>query len=215
MNEIVFKTESFVRDFLSTDTTGHDWFHIDRVRNMAVKLAKEERANVFVVEMAALLHDVADVKLNDGDEAKGIQNVANFLETQGLDVEINTKILDIIREVSYKGAGVATPVSSIESSVVQDADRLDAMGAVGIARMFTYGGAKSRVMYDPSISPANHQDEMAYRNHKSTTFNHFFEKLLLLKDRLNTESAREFAAQRHVFMEQFIAQFLSENKAQR
>jgi len=206
--------EQFAQCFLATDTTGHDWFHIDRVRNMALRLAREEGADAFVVEMAALLHDVADFKLNDGDEQKGLLRVKDFLVAENIPWQSINHILTIIQEVSYKGAGVNTPVSFIESAVVQDADRLDAMGAIGIARMFTYGGAKGRAMYDPSILPANHQDEQAYRNQKSTTFNHFYEKLLLLKDRLNTASASAIAEQRHRFMEEFIEQFLAETKAE-
>jgi uncharacterized protein len=210
MPGLIPHTEQFVRDFLAHDHTGHDWWHIYRVRNTALKLARAEGADELVVELAALLHDVADEKLNGGDEAAGMARVSGFIKDSGVPVAIAEQVLAIIREVSYKGAGVATPVSSVESAVVQDADRLDALGAVGIARMFTYGGARGRIMYHPDIPPVAHQSAAEYRTAKSTTFNHFYEKLLLLKDRMNTASGRQLAEERHQFMQEFIRHFLQE-----
>jgi uncharacterized protein len=177
---------------------------------MALRLAQKENANLFVVEMAALLHDVADYKLNDGDVKKGEIRVMDFLKQQEVEVNIADRILHIIREVSYKGSGVITPVSSIESAVVQDADRLDAIGAIGIARTFTFGGAKGRTMHHPEVKPALNVSEEEYRNREGTTLNHFYEKLLLLKDRMNTDTARQIAIERHRFMEIFLEQFTGE-----
>lgn len=209
-DKILRDTRQFVFNFLSSDHTGHDWWHIYRVTNMALRLAQKENANLFVVEMAALLHDVADYKLNDGDVEKGELRVMDFLKQQEVEVNIAERILQIIREVSYKGSGVITPVSSIESAVVQDADRLDAIGAIGIARTFTFGGAKARTMHHPEVKPALNVSEEEYRNREGTTLNHFYEKLLLLKNRMNTGTAREIAKERHQFMEAFLNRFHAE-----
>ncbi len=207
---LIQRTEIFVQEFLKHDATGHDWWHIHRVNEIAKRLATEEGADPLIVELAALLHDVADHKLNDGDEQKGMSRVEDFLRAERLGEEVIQAVLKVIREVSYKGAGVPTPVTSIESAVVQDADRLDAMGAVGIARMFTFGGAKGRAMFDPNIPPVDHHNEDMYRNAKSTTFNHFHEKLLLLKDRMNTAGARRIAEGRHQYMAEFMQRFKKE-----
>lgn len=203
---LIEKTEQFVKDFLGDDPTGHDWWHIDRVVRMALHLAKAESADKDIVHMSALLHDVADHKLNDGDEEKGKQRVRDFLLNDGVTLEVCERLLTIINEVSFRGAGVETPTTSIESKCVQDADRLDAIGAIGIARAFMFGGAHQRPMYDPEIPPKEHTSFEEYKKRDGTTINHFYEKLLLLKDRMQTDEGRRIAQQRHIVIESFVRQ---------
>ncbi|MFA5328815.1 MAG: HD domain-containing protein [Prolixibacteraceae bacterium] len=208
--EIIQKTEHFIRSEFGLEGSGHDWFHIDRVRKMAIGLAGAEgNCDLFVTEMAALLHDLDDWKLNGSDSA-GQSKVSLWLDSLNLGAEVSEHILKVTEEVSYKGAGTETPVSSIEAAIVQDADRLDAIGAIGIARTFAYGGNKNRLIYDPSVSPVLHPDFQEYKKSQAPTINHFYEKLLLLKDRMNTESARILARQRHQFMEEYLARFYEE-----
>ncbi len=208
------KTESFAKSRFASDATGHDWFHTDRVRRTALRLARAEKADAFVVELAALLHDVADAKFHGGDEKAGERVARRFLLQQKLDDATVDRVCAIVSEVSFKGARVRTPVSSIESACVQDADRLDAMGAIGVARAFTLGGHWGRLMHDPTIKPQPHASLSAYRKSqrsgKSTTLNHFFEKLFLLKDRLRTPTAKKIAKDRHRVMRVFVKQFLNE-----
>jgi len=211
ISEIIQKTGQFVESEFRTEGSGHDWFHIDRVGKMALRIAETEDCDLFVIEMAALLHDLDDWKLTTTESSKS-ENWLDFIE---LDSEVASHILEIIEEVSFKGAGTDTPVKSIEAAIVQDADRLDAIGAIGIARTFAYGGHKSRLIYDPSIIPVMHNDFQEYKKSSAPTINHFYEKLLLLKDRMNTKTAKIIAEQRHQFMSDFLGQFYEEWEAKR
>lgn len=204
------QTHQFVKQFHAHDTTGHDWWHVERVTRTAKKLAVEEKANLYLVEMAALLHDIDDWKLGDNKNNK----TEAFLLQLGIPEEDKQSILHIIEQVSFKGAEVATPTSTIESMCVQDADRLDAIGAIGIARAFTYGGSKNRSLYEPNIAPTLHHSFEEYKTNHSHTINHFYEKLLLLKERINTPTAKAIAEERHAFMEKFLTQFYREWNAE-
>jgi len=210
ISEIIQKTGQFVESEFRTEGSGHDWFHIDRVRKMALLIGETEDCDLFVVEMAALLHDLDDWKLTTKTDSSKSEKWLDFIE---LDSEVASHILEIIEEVSFKGAGTDTPVKSIEAAIVQDADRLDAIGAIGIARTFAYGGHKSRLIYDPSIIPVMHNDFQEYKKSSAPTINHFYEKLLLLKDRMNTKTAKIIAEQRHQFMSDFLGQFYEEWEA--
>ncbi|GAB1454258.1 HD domain-containing protein [Draconibacterium sp.] len=201
------QTENYIRSIFENEGTGHDWWHIHRVRNLALKIAESEGGNFFIIEMAALLHDVDDWKLN-GDVLTS--NAESWLKNVMVTEAEANKILEIIDQVSYKGAGVETVASSIEAKIVQDADRLDAIGAIGIARTFAYGGNKGRSIYNPDIKPELHYDFESYKKTTAPTINHFYEKLLLLKNRLNTATAIELAEKRHIFMEHFLVQFFEE-----
>jgi uncharacterized protein len=212
ISEIIQKTGQFVEAEFRNEGSGHDWFHIDRVRKMALRVGETEDCNLFVVEMAALLHDLDDWKLMKADEALNSEKWLDFIE---LDSEVASHILEIIEEVSYRGAGTETPVKSIEAAIVQDADRLDAIGAIGIARTFAYGGHKNRLIYDPSIIPVMHNDFQEYKSSSAPTINHFYEKLLLLKDRMNTKTAKKIAEKRHQFMSDYLEQFYEEWEATR
>jgi len=212
--EIIQNTERFIESQFRSEGSGHDWFHVDRVRKMALRIGEHEGCDLFVVEMAALLHDLDDWKLN-GAESQAKSKIKKWLDMIELEAEVALHILKITDEVSFKGAGIETPVQSTEAAVVQDADRLDAIGAIGIARTFTYGGHKSRLIYDPSISPVMHDDFQEYKNNTAPTINHFYEKLLLLKDRMNTQTARTIAEQRHQFMNDYLSQFYEEWEATR
>ena len=203
-------TEEFVRDFLFGETSGHDWHHIDRVRKMAIKIGSEERADLFIVEMSALLHDIADRKIHKDDEEAGLKIVNEWLDRINIAGEEKEHIIEIIETLSFKGANVRTDMRTIEGKVVQDADRLDAIGAIGIARAFAYGGSRGRLLYDPQIKPEKHVDYEDYKNSHGTTINHFYEKLLLLKDRMNTETAKKIALHRHKFMEKYLEEFYIE-----
>jgi uncharacterized protein len=211
-HEIIQKTELFILAEFSSEGSGHDWFHIDRVRKMALKLGQSEDCDLFQVEMAALLHDLDDWKLT-GSDSHYPSGAKRWLDKMEVREEISNLILRIIEDVSYMGAGTETPARSVEASVVQDADRLDAIGALGIARTFAYGGHKSRLIYDPSIPPVMHSDFQSYKSSTAPTINHFYEKLLLLKDRMNTEAARIIARDRHQFMQDYLTQFFEEWEA--
>ncbi|MBI1348397.1 HD domain-containing protein [bacterium] len=207
---LISQTEQFLQTRLQGDSSGHDWWHIDRVRKSAIALAHAEGANADVCELAALLHDVADWKFHDGDETAGPRVARDWLESQVVNEQIIQQVTQIVAEVSFKGAGVRTEMSTLEGRCVQDADRLDAIGAVGIARAFAFGGAFGRAMYDPHHPPELHADFTAYKTKSGPTINHFYEKLLLLKDRMQTQTGRTWAAERHQFMEQFLEQFYRE-----
>ncbi|MCR9133323.1 MAG: HD domain-containing protein [bacterium] len=207
---MVLKTEQHVREKLEGEGSGHDWWHIHRVRNTALTLAKEEKADIFVVELAALLHDIADHKFHDGDETIGPRVAGAWLEQLQVDEFVINHVKEIIRDVSFKGAGVKTPMRTIEGKVVQDADRLDAIGAIGIARAFAYGGYKKRELYNPEHSPTEHSSFEAYKSDTGPTINHFYEKLLLLKDRMNTRTGKRIAEERHQFMELYLDRFFNE-----
>jgi len=208
--EIINRVEAKVKAFLANDASGHDWWHIQRVRKNALLLCETEKADVFLVELAALVHDIGDYKLHEGDEEKGRCFFDAFLNEFELSEELKEKIKQIVSEVSFKGANVYTSTSCIESAIVQDADRLDAIGAIGIARAFAFGGSRNRLMFEPNSIYQKHNDFEMYKNAKGNTIGHFYEKLLLLKNRMNTESAKKEAIKRHQFMEQFLNQFFEE-----
>jgi len=195
---------------LSGEHTGHDWQHALRVEKNALEIAAREKCDACVVCLAALLHDIADWKFNGGDFSAGPLLARKLLLEAGAVEPVIEHVCRIIGEVSYKGAGVATKPTSIEGKIVQDADRLDAMGAIGIARTFAYGGAKGRELYDPASAPVLHKTKAAYMKSQSCTINHFYEKLLLLRDRMNTRTGRRLAAARHRYMEDFLRRFFSE-----
>ncbi len=209
-SEFLQKTTAHVKNLLSGEGSGHDWFHIERVRNVALHIASEENANPFVVELAALLHDVADWKFADGDHDAGPQAARDWLASLGVEQPIIDHVTDIIASLSFKGAGVETPMKTIEGRCVQDADRLDAIGAIGIARAFAYGGHKGRALYDPAIPPQPHASFEAYKKNTGPSINHFYEKLLLLKDLMNTTTGKRLAAERHAFLQRYLDQFFAE-----
>ena len=208
-NEIIEKTSEFVKGKLEGDSSGHDWWHIFRVWNMSKKICKKEGGELFTIEMAALLHDVADWKFYE-NENEGLQVIKEFLLELQLDKEIINDIIEIVRNVSFKGAGVADKMNTLEGMIVQDADRLDAIGATGVARTFAFGGKFGNEMHNPEIKIKLHNNFEEYKNDKGTTINHFYEKLLLLKDRMHTDTAKQIAKQRHLFMEVFLEQFYKE-----
>jgi uncharacterized protein len=203
-------TAEFVRRQMEHDATGHDWWHVWRVRNNALHLAVNEGADLLIVELAALLHDVADWKLHDGDLTAGPRVAREWLTQHRLAESLIDHVCDIIGTLSFKGAGVPTPMRTLEGQIVQDADRLDAIGAIGIARCFAFGGAKGRLIHDPDDTPELHTSFDDYRKKSGPSINHFHEKLLLLKDRMNTPTAQSLAEQRHNFMLQFLDQFDAE-----
>jgi len=205
-------TADFIRQRLKDDSSGHDWWHIDRVRRNAVAIAEAENADVALCELAALLHDVADWKFHGGDETAGPRAAREWLMSQAAEENIIQRVCEIIAEVSFKGAGVPTVAGTLEGRCVQDADRLDALGAIGIARAFAFGGHFGRVMYDPEHPPEQHASFEAYKTKSGPTINHFYEKLLLLKDRMQTATGQQMAEERHQFLETFLRQFFAEWK---
>jgi uncharacterized protein len=204
------KTCRFVEEKLAGDSSGHDWWHIYRVWNLAKNIAEQEGANLLIVELSALLHDIADWKFHDGDDSKGPKLAEQFLLESQVERGVIAPVIEIVASISYKGAGVATPMRTLEGKVVQDADRLDAIGAMGIARTFAYGGHKSRLIYHPDEKPVMHQSFEDYKKNTGHTINHFYEKLLLLKNRMNTASAKRIAEGRHEFMQIYLNQFYEE-----
>lgn len=208
--ELISKTISFVKAKLENAEGGHDWFHIERVFKNAVLIAKNEDCDVTVVKLGALLHDIADSKFHEGDESVGPKIARDFLESENVDEEIITHVVHIIKNISYKGGNFEKKFSSLELDVVQDADRLDAIGAIGIARAFNYGGFKNRALYDPKIAPNSRMSKEEYKKNDAPTLNHFYEKLLLLKDKMNTDTGKQIAKERHRYMEGFLAQFYAE-----
>jgi uncharacterized protein len=209
-NEIITATAAYMQEKFSGEGSGHDWWHIYRVWQNALFIAKSEKADLLVVQLGALLHDVADWKFFGGDETAGERIARQYLENLAVAEYVITQVCAIINEISFKGAGVATPMSSLEGQIVQDADRLDAIGAIGIARAFAYGGFKHREMHNPGVPPVEHSSFEAYKRNSGPTVNHFYEKLLLLKDRMNTATARQLAAERHQYMLSFLDQFYLE-----
>jgi uncharacterized protein len=208
--QIIKNTEEFVKNALKDAEGGHDWFHVLRVWNNAKLISKNENVDEFVVELGALLHDIADSKFHDGDEKIGPKIAREFLKSQKVDDSVINHIENIINNISFKGGNFEQKFNSPELEVIQDADRLDAIGAVGIARCFNYGGFKNRPLYNPEITPNLNQSKEAYKNSEAPTINHFYEKLLLLKDRMNTVTGRKIAADRHQYMEHFLKQFYDE-----
>lgn len=209
-SDVIKKTAEYVRKTLEGEGSGHDWWHIYRVWKMAVNIAKKEQVDLYLVELGALLHDIADWKFNNGDLEAGAKVSEKWLKSLDVDRETCEKVCEIVRHVSFKGAGEISKMKSMEGKVVQDADRLDALGAIGIARTFAYGGSKGRAMYDPDKSPEKHENFEQYKNSQGHTINHFYEKLLLLKDLLNTRCAKKIALKRHRFMEKYLEQFYKE-----
>ena len=208
--DIVAKTADFVKQRMSGEATGHDWWHVYRVWQLAKHIVgREPGADIVVVELGALLHDVADWKFYE-DEEEGPRVARTWLEQNNADEKVIVRIEDIIRNVSFKGAKVKNKLSTIEGQIVHDADKLDAMGAIGIARAFAYGGANQRVMYDPVREPVLHQTFEAYKNDKTGTINHFYDKLLLLKDRMYTKTGKQLAEHRHKYLEQYLEEFYAE-----
>ena len=199
-----------VKHKLEGEGSGHDWWHIVRVWNMAKYIGTHEGADMFVVELAALLHDISDWKFNDGDDSVGPKIARQILEKYSVKGEVIDHVSDIIIRMSFKGAGVTTEMKTAEGKVVQDSDRLDALGAIGTARTFAYGGHVNRVMYDPGMKPTLHTSKEEYFKSGGTTINHFYEKLLLLKDRMNTKTAKKLARGRHRFMKSFLDRFFRE-----
>jgi uncharacterized protein len=207
---IIDNTILFVKKQLAHAEGGHDWFHIERVYKNALLIAKEEDCDVSVVKLAALLHDIADSKFHGGDESIGPKIAREFLESQNISEEIISHVITIIENISFKGGNFEKTFSSKELEIVQDADRLDAIGAIGIARTFNYGGFKNRPIYNPNIQPKLNMSKEEYKNSEAPTINHFYEKLLLLKDKMNTETGKKIAKKRHDFMVHFLAQFYAE-----
>lgn len=210
MQQIIDQTINFVKLTLANAETGHDWFHIERVYKTAKTINATEGADSFVVELAALLHDIADSKFNNGDEEIGPRKAGEFLESIGVADEVITHVKEIILNLSYKASLGNITFKSNELDIVQDADRLDAIGAIGIARAFTYGGYKNRVLYDPAIKANLNMSKEEYKNTTAPTINHFYEKLLLLKDLMKTEAGKKMAQQRHDFMLSYLEQFYQE-----
>lgn len=208
--EIIKQTIAFVKQSLQGAEGGHDWWHIERVHNNTKAIAATEPVNMFIAELGTLLHDIADSKFHDGDENIGPQKAKEFLQSLSVDEKVIDHVENIIRNISFKGGNITTTFSSVELSVVQDADRLDAMGAIGIARAFNYGGFKNREIYNPAITPDMQMDKEVYKKSNAPTLNHFYEKLLLLKDRMNTTTGKKMAAERHAFMEKYLEQFYGE-----
>lgn len=208
--DLINKTILFVKGKLENAEGGHDWFHIERVFKNAVSIANKEVCDINVVKLGALLHDVADSKFHNGDETVGPKVARDFLESEKVAADIIQHVINIIENVSFKGGNSEKTFSSIELDIVQDADRLDAIGAIGIARTFNYGGFKNRPLYNPNIAPNLHMTKEEYKNSQAPTLNHFYEKLLLLKDKMNTETGKEIAQQRHQFMMSFLSQFYAE-----
>lgn len=212
---IIDKTILFVKQQLETAEGGHDWFHIERVYKNALLIAREENCDLTVVKLSALLHDIADSKFHDGDETIGPKIARVFLESENIDEETINHVINIIENISFKGGNFEKNFSSKEFEIVQDADRLDAIGAIGIARTFNYGGFKNRAIYNPAIAPNLNMTKEEYKNSDAPTINHFYEKLLLLKDKMNTETGKKIALERHRYMEDFLAQFYAEWEGER
>lgn len=208
--QIINNTILFVKNQLTHAEGGHDWFHIERVYKNALLIAEEEECDLTVVKLAALLHDIADSKFNNGDESIGPKIAREFLESQHISDAVIAHVIAIIENISFKGGNFEKTFSSKELEIVQDADRLDAIGAIGIARAFNYGGFKNRPLYNPNIQPKLNLSKEEYKNSEAPTINHFYEKLLLLKDKMNTETGKKLAKKRHDFMISFLSQFYTE-----
>jgi uncharacterized protein len=206
---VILNTIGFVKDKLKGDSSGHDWWHIYRVTTLSRKIQAAEGGNLFIIELAALLHDVADWKFNNSEQ-EGFDLISNWLEKKQVEKSAIDEVLNIIQNISYKGEGEKNNMISLEGKIVQDADRLDAIGAIGIARTFAFGGYKGNEMHNPDFKPIADMKFDQYKKSNGTTINHFYEKLLLLKDRMNTTTAKEMANSRHLFMQQYLDRFYSE-----
>ncbi len=209
-NKIIRQVQSYVKKEFEGESSGHDWWHIFRVWKMAKEIAKKEGGDLFVIELGALLHDIADWKFHGGDLKAGSKKARPLLKKFKVDKTTIEHVCDIIDNVSFKGAGAKNGIKTLEGKIVQDSDRLDVIGAIGIARTFAYGGNKGREIYNPNIKPKLHKSFDDYKNNKSSSVNHFYEKVLLLKDRLNTKTAKKIAEPRHKFLENYLKQFFKE-----
>lgn len=207
---VIQNTITFVKEVLADAEGGHDWWHIYRVWQLSKHIAASEQADLFVVELGALLHDIADSKFHGGNEDLGPQKAREFLSSQGVEERVIAHVENIITNISFKGGNLIQKFKSLELDIVQDADRLDALGAIGIARTFNYGGFKNREIYNPEIKPNLNMTKEEYKLSTAPTLNHFYEKLLLLKGRMNTDTGRLMAEQRHRFMEQYLDEFYKE-----
>lgn len=207
---LILATKTFVQQELANAEGGHDWFHIERVYKNALLIAEDEDVNLEIVALGALLHDIADAKFHQGDETVGPKKAQQFLQQQDVEPATIEHIIKIIEHISFKGGNFQQQFHSKELAIVQDADRLDALGAIGIARTFNYGGFKNRKLYDPAIAPKLNMTKEEYKKGDNPTINHFYEKLLLLKDRMNTQKGKQIAQERHLFMEKFLEQFYAE-----
>lgn len=208
--EIINKTIHFVKETLVDAEGGHDWFHIERVYKNALLISKNEEVDVFIVALGALLHDIADSKFHHGNEKLGPEKARQFLNGLNVDLNVIEHVVNIIENISYKGGNEAQTFKSIELDVIQDADRLDAIGAIGIARTFNYGGFKNRALYNPEIKPDLNMTKEVYKSSTAPTINHFYEKLLILKDKMNTKTGKALAIKRHDFMLLYLDQFYNE-----
>jgi uncharacterized protein len=215
MSDLVSRVAAHIKSRFLAESSGHDWHHIHRVWQLARQIAEREGADRQIAELGALVHDIADWKFHDGDDSVGPREAEALLTREGAAPEVIAAVVDIVATISYKGAGVTTAMRTLEGRCVQDADRLDAIGAIGIARCFAYGGHAGRLMHDPDEAPVLHQSAAAYKASKGASLNHFYEKLFLLKDRMNTHTGRTLAEPRHRFMEEFVAQFLAEWEVRR
>ncbi len=207
---LIDNTILFVKQQLENAEGGHDWFHIERVYKNALLIAEGVDCDLIVVKLGALLHDIADSKFHGGDETVAPKTARTFLESQNVSEDIILHVIAIIENISFKGGNFEKKFNSKELEIVQDADRLDAIGAIGIARTFNYGGFKNRPLYNPNIQPNMNMNKEEYKNSESPTLNHFYEKLLLLKDKMNTETGKKIAQKRHDFMVTFLSQFYAE-----
>lgn len=207
---LLANTKLFVKHKLEKAEGGHDWFHIERVYKNAMLIAKDEDCDLLIVQLGALLHDIADSKFHDGDESIGPTLARAFLEREKVSEETIVHVINIIENISFKGGNYEKKFNSKELAIVQDADRLDAIGAIGIARTFNYGGFKNRPLYNPNVIPKLTMTKEEYKNSDAPTLNHFYEKLLLLKDKMNTKTGKRIAQERHTFMENFLSQFYAE-----
>jgi len=207
---VIRNTVDYVKREMEGDSSGHDWWHVYRVWKTAAQIGKEEGADLFSVELASLLHDLDDYKLTGGGETDEPKRAKEWLEKQNIGQEIISRVCEIIEMMSFKGAKVDSIMKTKEGMIVQDADRLDAIGAIGIGRTFAFGGAKGREMYNPEIKPQAHTSFEQYKASQSSTVNHFYEKLLLLKDLMNTKTGKAMAEERHRFMEEFLDRFFKE-----
>lgn len=213
--KLINDTIAFVKSELENAEGGHDWFHIERVYKNTLAIAKNEKCDLLVGQLGALLHDIADSKFHNGDEEIGPKKARKFLESENVSEDVIEHVIQIINNISFKGGNFEKKFNSIELQIVQDADRLDAIGAIGIARTFNYGGFKNRTIYNPEIAPNLMMSKQEYKNSEAPTINHFYEKLLLLKDKMNTESGRKIAQERHAFMEVFLENFYAEWNGER
>ena len=214
MNEHIEKTINFVKEKLEGAEAGHDWFHIERVWKLSKKISEKEGGNIEVIELSALLHDIADPKFHNGDETLAIKISSEFLKSIKVEEKIINQVLYIIENISFKNREESHQNPSLELQIVQDADRLDAIGAIGIARTFNFGGFKNNLMYHPDIQPKLNMSKEEYKKSNGTTINHFYEKLLLLKDLMNTETAKKIASERHDYMLKFLDEFYKEWKVE-